>query len=127
MVATAVAKNGNLHVFVVGQARQTVWLTFQPGDSNNWHGGEPGRRIAGLFRFADAPQGRTIRGIAAERAQNGNLHLFATLDDGSTFYAWQAANSSAWSGAGQGPNDRSRAVDELAAGRAGRPRARPGG
>ena len=98
MVATAMAANGNFHVFVVGQARQTVWLTFQRPNENNWHGGQPGQRIAGLFRFADAPQGRTIRGISAEKTQNGTLHVFCTLDDGSTVYTWQRANSHEWSG-----------------------------
>jgi N-acetylmuramoyl-L-alanine amidase len=98
LVTSAVADSGVFNVFVVGPARGTIWDTWQRPNENNWNGGAPGKSIAGLRRFAEAPQGRTIRGIEAEVAANGNLHVFATLDDGSTWYTWQAKGSTGWSG-----------------------------
>ena len=55
-----------------------------------------------MIRFANAPSGRTIQGLTAERAANGNLHLFVRYDDGSVGYTWQRANETAWNGAGGG-------------------------
>lgn len=100
MMASAVADDGTLHVFTVGPARETAWLTFQKPGQNSWWGGEAGRRIAGFFKFADAPRGRTIRGITAERAANGNLHFWMTLDNGDVQFRWQGKGSNEWSDLG---------------------------
>jgi hypothetical protein len=97
MMASAVADDGTLHVFTVGPARSTAWLTFQKPNQNAWWGGEAGRRIAGFFKFADAPSGRTIRGITAERAANGNLHFWMTLDNGDVHFRWQGKDATDWS------------------------------
>lgn len=102
MIATAVSDSGNLHVFVVGPARQTVWYTWQRANETAWNGGQAGQRLAGLTRFAEAAQGRTIEGIDADRAANGNLHVFVRYDDGSTAYCWQGKNSTSWSGSQPG-------------------------
>lgn len=103
MIASAISDSGVFNVFVVGPARGTIWDTWQRPNENAWNGGEAGKRLAGLRRFAEAPQGRTIRGITAERAANGNLHVFATLDDGSTWYTWQGkAQGASWAGSQAG-------------------------
>lgn len=96
MITSGVADNGTLHVFVVGPQRRTIWLTHQPANSTAWSGGEAGRRVAGLRRFRDAPQGRTFRGIACERAANGALCLFATLDNGAVVDTWQRRGETTW-------------------------------
>jgi hypothetical protein len=98
MVASAVADSGVFNVFVVGPARGTIWDTWQRPNESGWQGGAPGKSIAGLRRFAEAPSGRTIRGIEANVAANGNLHVFATMDDGSTWFTWQAKGATGWSG-----------------------------
>lgn len=97
MMASAVADDGTFHVWTVGPARSTAWLTFQKPNQNAWFGGEAGKKIAGFFKFADAPSGRTIRGITAEVAANGNLHFFMTLDNGDVHYRWQGKTSTDWS------------------------------
>jgi hypothetical protein len=96
LIATETAQNGNFHVWMVGPARRTIWLTHQASGSNAWWGGQAGRGPAGFRRFADAPQGRTIRGISAKRSPGGALHLFVALDDGRTLYTWQRPDESSW-------------------------------
>ena len=96
MIASAVSPaDQNYHVFVVGPARQTVWLTVQRSNGQ-WHGAGSGR-TAGLFRFAEAPSGRTIAGIDASVNRGNTLHLFVRYDDGSTGVTWQTRNG--WAGA----------------------------
>jgi hypothetical protein len=101
MVTSAVAANGSLHVFTVGPGRRTVWYTWQRQGQTTWNGGAQGKGPAGMRRFADAPSGRTIRGVSASVASNGTLHLFVALDDGSTAYSWQRRGATAWNGASQ--------------------------
>lgn len=98
MITSAVADNGSLHVFSVGPQRGTVWYTWQRANQNAWNGGQSGQRVAGMQRFADAPSGRTIRGLSATLSKGGALHLFVTLDDGSTVYTWQPKASAQWAG-----------------------------
>jgi hypothetical protein len=96
MIASAVSPvDNNYHVFVVGPARQTVWLTVQR-TNGSWHGEASGRR-ASLFRFAEAAQGRTIQGIDASISRGNILHCFVRYDDGSTAVTWQNSNGS-WNG-----------------------------
>lgn len=101
MIASAVADNGSLHVFMVGPQRKTVWYTWQPKGSTAWNGGAPNKQVAKMIKFADVPDGRTIRGIASERGSGGALQVFVTLDDGSTVYTWQPKGSTAWNGSGK--------------------------
>lgn len=101
MITSAVADNGSLHVFSVGPQRRTVWYTWQRQGQTAWNGGQQGQRVAGLQRFADAPAGRTIRGVSAEVSRAGAMHLFVTLDDGSIAYTWQSKGATAWNGASQ--------------------------
>lgn len=102
LVTTAVSENGTLHVFSVGPGREAVWYTWQRQGASAWNGGKAGQGPAGMIRFANAPSGRTITGLTAERAANGNLHLFVRLDDASVRYTWQRAGETAWNGAGGG-------------------------
>lgn len=101
MITSEVADNGSLHVFVAGPGRQAVWYTWQRANETAWNGGQAGKQTAGLTRFADVPKGRTIRGMTARKTANGALHLFVTLDDGSTVYTWQRKGATAWNGAAQ--------------------------
>lgn len=98
MVTSAVSDSGVLMVFVVGTDRRAIWDTWQRPGENNWNLGQSGKRIAGLRRFAEAPAGRTIRGLDAERAKNGTTHLWVTLDDGSTVFTFQPKGQTAWNG-----------------------------
>lgn len=102
MVTSAVADNGSLHVFTVGPGRRTVWYTWQRAGTSTWNGGQQGKQVAGLARFADAPSGRTIRGVAAERGSGGALNLFVTLDDGSVVWTQQGKGQTNWAGSAQG-------------------------
>src|ERR1700733_2424716 len=101
MITSAVADNGSLHVFAVGPQRRTIWYTWQRANQNAWNGGQQGQRVAGMQRFAEAAGGRTIGGLTAEVSRAGALHLFVTLDDGSTVYTWQSKGATAWNGAAQ--------------------------
>ena len=53
-IAAAVAANGNFHVFVEVEDG-SVWYTWQGKDKTSWSGGEAGKKIAGLSKFAPAP------------------------------------------------------------------------
>jgi hypothetical protein len=97
MIASAVANNGTIHTFVVGKNRHTVFYTFQPKDGG-WNGGKAGKQVAGLQKFADARDGGSIRGIAAERGAGGALQVFITYDNGDVAYTWQPSGSTAWQG-----------------------------
>jgi N-acetylmuramoyl-L-alanine amidase len=97
MIASERSADGTLHVWNVGPQRESVYLTFQKPGSNAWHGGEPGERIAGPFKFCDAAKGRKIRGVAAAVADNGNFHFFMTYDNADIVYRWQAKGSTDWS------------------------------
>jgi N-acetylmuramoyl-L-alanine amidase len=96
MIASGLASDGTLHVFVVGPAKGAVWLTFQKPNSNAWQGGKAGKQTAGLFRLFDVPKGRTIRGLACSLSTAGAFHLFVTLDDASTLYSWQRKGETSW-------------------------------
>ena len=94
MIASAVAANGNLHVWrAKGDNLSYCW---QAADKNNWSGGEPGKAIAAFSQFAKAPS--PIIGVSASTADNGNLHVWVLCEDGNTYYAWQAKDSNKWSG-----------------------------
>jgi hypothetical protein len=101
MVAAEVADNGMLHVFSVSADGSALNYTWQP-KPGSWNGGQPGKRVAGLSRLASAPQGRKIRGVAARKASNGSLHVFAWLDDGSLAYTYQSRGTTSWAGGGPG-------------------------
>lgn len=101
LITSVVADNGSLHVFTVGTGRKAVFYTWQRAGEPAWAGGAAGKGVAGMTRFAEAPGGRTIRGLSAEVAKNGSLHLFVALDDGSTVYTWQRKGATAWNGATQ--------------------------
>lgn len=96
MNASAVAANGTLHMWSVGPQRKAIWLTTQRKGQTAWGGGETGKRVAGLVRWAIAPEGRTFVGISAARSDSGVLNFFATLDDGSVMDRWQRPNETAW-------------------------------
>lgn len=94
MIASAVAANGNLHVFKAkGDSLSYCW---QAADKTAWSGGEAGKSVAGFSGFAKAPS--PIIGVSASVADNGNLHVWVTCENGKTYYTWQAKDSSKWSG-----------------------------
>jgi hypothetical protein len=97
-MTSELSANGTLHCWMVGPQRQSVWVTWQSPDSPNWQGGQSGRGPAGWTKFWDAPTGRTIRGITAKLSKSGNLHFWATLDNGTSFYTWQRPNDHEWRG-----------------------------
>ena len=53
-VSSAVAANGNLHVFAQDKEGD-IWYSWQGAESSAWSGGQPGKQIAGLSPFAPAP------------------------------------------------------------------------
>jgi hypothetical protein len=53
-ITAAQNANGSLHVFVESKDG-SVWYTYQSKGESSWNGGEPGKKIAGLVRFAPAP------------------------------------------------------------------------
>jgi hypothetical protein len=56
VVSVATARNaaGVLHVFAEAPDG-SIWYTYQPKGGNAWHGGEQGKRLAGLQKFAPPP------------------------------------------------------------------------
>jgi hypothetical protein len=99
MIASEVANNGTLQLFVVGKNRDTVWNDYQP-KNEGWHGGKPGAYPSSLKHFADAPGNKKIRGVTAKRGDSGALHVFVTYDDGSTGHTMQKKGETSWSPAG---------------------------
>jgi hypothetical protein len=97
LITSAVAANGNFHVFELDGG--WIWYTWQAKDKNNWSGGAEGKGPAGMARFCEA---KDVVSISAERASNGNLHVFARKKNGSVVYTWQAADSTNWSGGAPG-------------------------
>jgi hypothetical protein len=84
LVASAVAANGNLHVFVAdGRDLKVKWQAKGKTDWSN---------LAPLDAAPDE-----IVGVAAETSAGGNLHVFVRCRNGKTYYAYQRANESAWS------------------------------
>jgi hypothetical protein len=93
LITSAVAANGNFHVFELCEG--WIWYTWQRKGESNWNGGATGKGPAGMSRFAPA---QDIVSISAEVAANGNLHVFARAKNGKTFYTWQKANATSWAG-----------------------------
>ena len=94
MLASAIAANGNYHVFKA--KGKTVSYTWQGANSTSWSGGEPGKGIASFGKFADAPA--DIVGITADVAHNGALHVFVECENGHVYYTYQRKNETAWQG-----------------------------
>jgi GH25 family lysozyme M1 (1,4-beta-N-acetylmuramidase) len=53
-ITSGQTQDGKLHVFVEAKDG-SIWYTWQP-QPGNWHGGEKGKQIAGLVKFAPAPK-----------------------------------------------------------------------
>jgi hypothetical protein len=53
-VASAVSSSGALHVFAEDKDG-AIYYCWQRAGETAWSGGEPGRQVAGLSRFAPAP------------------------------------------------------------------------
>ena len=98
MVASAVAANGNYHVFVA--KGKDLKYTWQKKGETNWEGGAPGKSVAGLNHFATASD--EIVGVSASVAEDGTLHVFAKCDNGKTYFTYQKPNKSAWAGGQSG-------------------------
>jgi hypothetical protein len=94
MVASAQNAQGSFHVFVAEGDK--VKVTWQNPGETDWHGGQPGKSIAGLSQFATAP-GKVV-GIDAALAKNGTLHVFIQCDNGKTYYTYQPKGKTVWNG-----------------------------
>jgi N-acetylmuramoyl-L-alanine amidase len=94
MVASAKNAAGSLHVFVAQGDKITY--TWQKAGDTAWHGGQPGKSVAGLSQFATSPAG--IVGIDAALSDAGALHLFVHCDDGKTRYTYQGKGKTGWNG-----------------------------
>lgn len=92
MLASALADNGNLHVFEAKD--RDVRYTWQRSGESAWNGGTTS--TAGWTFFAKAPS--AIIGISASLSDVGNLHLFVDCDNGHTYYTWQRKGETSWNG-----------------------------
>ena len=101
MVATAVAANGNAHVWRVSPNGDFVDYSWKaPG--GRWNPGPAQGWMAGMGRFCAAPQGHRIQSIDAF-LDGGVLTVVArSRADGSLWTTWQGANSNQWAGSGPG-------------------------
>jgi hypothetical protein len=98
MVASALAANGNLHVFVAKD--DNLKYTWQKKGENYWHGGEPGKSTASLSQFALAPD--EIVGVSASLSNADVLHVFVKCKNGNTYYTFQRPNETSWNGGQSG-------------------------
>jgi hypothetical protein len=97
LIASAVAANGNFHVFELDGG--WIWYCWQNKGQTNWSGGEPGKGIAGMSRFAEA---KDVVSISAENASDGTLHVFGRKANGSVVFTYQKPNQTAWAGGAPG-------------------------
>jgi hypothetical protein len=98
MVASALASNGNLHVFRAdGDA---VSYTWQKKGESAWNGGKSGVSPAGFSAFAKAPA--PITGITATLSDSGALNVFVDCSNGKTYYTWQRKGENSWNGGATG-------------------------
>lgn len=93
LMAYATAANGNAHIFMLQGG--WVWYAWQAKGSNNWSGGQAGQRVAGMTRFAPAPNAISI---SAGRTDAGHLHVWIRNRDGGMQYTWQRPNETSWQG-----------------------------
>jgi hypothetical protein len=93
LIASALSHAGNLHVFELKGGQ--VWYTWQKKGETSWHGGQEGKRVAGMSRFCEA---KDVVSIASEVSASGAIQLFGRKKDGSTVYTYQGPNSTAWAG-----------------------------
>jgi hypothetical protein len=98
MVASALASNGNFHVFRADG--DTVSYTWQKKGESAWNGGKSGVSPAAFSTFAKAPA--KIVGVSATLSDSGALNLFVTCSNGKTYYTWQRKNETAWNGGQSG-------------------------
>jgi hypothetical protein len=52
---TSFVHDGTAHV-IYEDKNGNLWYTWQKQGENNWHGGQPGKSVAGLTPFASAPK-----------------------------------------------------------------------
>ena len=98
MIASALAYNGNFHVFKAEGKK--VSYTYQRKGENAWAGGEAGKGPAAFGQFATADS--EIVGISATLSAGGNLHVLIDCENGKSYYTWQRKNESAWEGGEKG-------------------------
>jgi hypothetical protein len=97
LIASAVAANGNFHVFELDGG--WIWYCWQGKGQTNWSGGEPGKGIAGMSRFCEA---KDVASISAETASDGTLHVFGRKTSGSVVFTYQKPNQTSWAGGAPG-------------------------
>jgi hypothetical protein len=97
LITSAVAANGNFHVFELDGG--WIWYCWQGKGKTNWSGGEPGKGIAGMGRFAEA---KDVVSISASTASDGTLHVFGRKKNGSTVFTYQKPNETSWAGGAPG-------------------------
>jgi hypothetical protein len=91
LIASAVAANGTLHVFWVGEDGKTVWFRYQKKGDSDWKDG-------GVL----TKSGEKLVGLSATTSASGDMELFARQADGNPVHTWQKANQSGWSGGQSG-------------------------
>jgi hypothetical protein len=91
MITSAVAHNGSLHVFWVGEDRQTVRYEWQRKGESEWKDG-------GVLTKAP----KKISGLSATKSASNILELFALYDDGTPAHLWQRGSDTEWSGGEKG-------------------------
>jgi hypothetical protein len=91
MIASALSDGDTLHVWWVGEDRQTVSYRYQRKNDHEWQDG-------GVFTKAP----KKVAGLSATLAANGTLELFAVYDDGTPAHTWQKAKETKWSGGEEG-------------------------
>jgi N-acetylmuramoyl-L-alanine amidase len=94
MVASALAANGNLHVFRADG--DTISYTWQKAGDSAWNGGKSGVSPAAFTQFAKAAS--KVTGITAELSKSGALNVFVDCDNGKTYYTWQRKGETSWNG-----------------------------
>jgi hypothetical protein len=93
LIASAVAANGELHVWELDQG--WVWDTWQRKGETSWAGGQPGKGVAGMRRFCEA---KDVVSISAATSPDGTMHLWGRKKNASTVFTYQKPNSSSWAG-----------------------------
>jgi hypothetical protein len=97
LITSAVAANGNFHVFELDGG--WIWYTWQQKGKTNWNGGAEGKGPAGMSRFAEA---KDVVSISAETASDGTLHVFGRKKNGSVVFTYQKPNQNNWAGGAAG-------------------------
>ncbi|HEY1437350.1 MAG TPA: N-acetylmuramoyl-L-alanine amidase [Casimicrobiaceae bacterium] len=91
LITSAVADNGAIHVFWVGEDGKTVWYRYQRKGETDWNDG--GTLLKSNEKLA---------GLSATTNATGTMELFGRTADGNPVHTWQRKGETAWHGGEQG-------------------------